>query len=159
MTDVLAPLFTPLVVLAALVVVVLAVLLDRRIGPGPRTAGPRDRDRPAPPGQERTPWELKAIEEQLLVARGLATAAAPRYELTVTVNRLLVAAGLTDVHPELPVTADEAQLATAITLIEDRLGLPPLARTERSAPYPRSDALVRSTSVAPGPDDERNDRR
>lgn len=120
--------------LGVLVVVILAVRLDRRLGRGPRTAGPRDRPPPLQPGQERTPWELRAIEDQLLVARGLAGAAAPRYELTMTVNRLLGAAGLTGVHPELPITAEEAELAAAITAIEERLGLPTLSATRPRNP-------------------------
>lgn len=117
--------FPALVVLAVIVLLVLAVRLDRRLSRGAYSAGPWETERPTPPGQERTPWELKAIDDQLILATGAGGAAVPRYDLTATVNRLITAAGLPP-REQLPLSANLQELSTAIGLIEDRLGLPPL---------------------------------
>jgi hypothetical protein len=110
----------------AVVVLILAVRLDRVMSRGAHSAGRRERERPAPAGQTRTPWELQAIEDQLQLMRVQTSRAVPRYDLNATVNRLIVAAKLDAHGDQLPITADEAQLAAAITRIEDRLGLEPL---------------------------------
>lgn len=126
MTSLLIAAFPVLVVIGLLAVLVFAFRLDRRMGRGPHSAGPRIPDIPAPIGQARTPWELKAIEDQLLLTRHRTGPVVSRYDLTATVNRLTVAAGLDDPGYQLPVTADEQQLAAAIARIEDQLGLAPL---------------------------------
>jgi len=124
-TDQLATAFPFLVVGAVVVVLVLALRLDRRLSRGAYSAGPWETERPTPPGQERTPWELKAIDDQLILATGAGGAAVPRYDLTATVNRLITAAGLPP-REQLPLSANLQDLSAAIGLIEDRLGLPPL---------------------------------
>ncbi len=118
--------YFPLIAVVLIIGVVgLAFRLHRRLGQGAYSAGPPELDSPTPPGQERSPWELEAIQNQL---HALAATGAPvvrRYDLTATVNRLTVSAGLTDPQDQLPITASEAELAAAITRIEDQLGLPP----------------------------------
>jgi hypothetical protein len=121
----LVDLFPVLVVAATVVVLILALRLDRRLGRGAYSAGPLEPEPATPAGVERTPWELKAIDDQLMLASGIGGATVPRYDLTATVNRLIAAAGLPP-HDELPVSAELNELAAAITLIEQRLGLPPL---------------------------------
>ena len=126
MTDLIVQAFPLLVVAVVITVLVLAVRLDRRLSRGSYSAGPRERLQPSPPGQERSPWELQAIEDQL---RTVVTPHAPvvrHYDLTATVNRLTTAAGLHEPHHQLPITATEADLAVAITRIEHQLALPPL---------------------------------
>jgi hypothetical protein len=121
----LAQLFPLLAVVAVVLVLILALRLDRRLSRGAYSAGPADIERPSPPGQERIPWELKAIDDQLTLASGGGGAAIPRYDLTATVNRLISAAGLPS-QDQLPLSADLNQLTAAIGLIEQRLGLPVL---------------------------------
>lgn len=117
----------PVVVAAAVVAgVVLIVRLDRRMSRGARSAGPRERRAPTPQGQRRTPWELQTLDDQLQLSRIRMTTGVPRSDVTATVNRLLTAAGFDDARDQLPLAASEAQLAAAITRIEERLGLPPL---------------------------------
>ncbi|MDH4076840.1 MAG: hypothetical protein OEW29_12960 [Acidimicrobiia bacterium] len=145
-TDQLAAAF-PIVVVAALVVVlVLALRLDRRLSRGAYSAGPWETERPAPPGQERTPWELKAIDDQLILAAGAGGAAVPRYDLTATVNRLITAAGLPP-REQLPLSANLQDLSAAIGLIEDRLGLAPLT----ADPGPRTPATQRAAEPSETP--------
>lgn len=117
----------PLLVLIALVpIILLAVRLERRISRTPDSAGPAETVQARPPGQQTTPWELKAIEDQLIIARQRTGAGVPRYDLTGTVNRLITAAGFDQPGDELPLAASEAQLSAAIARIEERLELPPL---------------------------------
>ena len=119
--------FFPLLAVLALVVIgFLALRLDRRMSRSAYSAGPIDVPRPKPVGQEPTPWELQAIDDQLRLVINHGSAAVPRYDLTATVNRLVAAAGLSDKGAQLPITANEAQLAAAIAQIEHRLELPPL---------------------------------
>lgn len=119
----------PLVVaVIVVVIVVLTFRLDRRMSRGAYSAGPLDVVEARPPGQERTPWELRAIEDQLQLAMSAGTSAVPRYDLAATVNRLISAAGLPD-DVQLPVTADLHELNLAITRIEQRLELPPLTES------------------------------
>ena len=110
----------------ALLVLALAVRLDRQMSRGAYSAGRREPERPPPPGQARTPWELQAIEDQLQLMRLHHGRAVPRYDLNATVNRLIVAARLDSSEYQLPITADEALLAAAVTRIEGRLGLSPI---------------------------------
>lgn len=121
----LADWFPVLVIAGALVVLGLALRLDRRLSRSAYSAGPIETEVAQPAGQARTPWELQAIDDQLTRATSGGSLAVPRYDLTATVNRLITAAGL-PAHEELPITADLNQLAAAITRIEARLGLPPL---------------------------------
>ena len=111
---------------AALVIGFLAFRLKRRLDRSAYSAGPIEIPRPKPFGQEVTPWELRSIENQLRLLVNHGSPAVPRYDLTATVNRLVVAAGMTDAKDQVPVTANEAQLAAAISRIEQQLGLPPL---------------------------------
>ncbi len=127
--------FPLLVVVAVVVLLVLALRLDRRLSRGAYSAGPWKTERPTPPGQERTPWELKAIDDQLILATGAGGAAVPRYDLTATVNRLITAAGLPP-REQLPLSANLQELSTAIGLIEDRLGLAPLTPSSQRAAEP-----------------------
>ena len=124
--DILLQVYPWAVALGVVVVFIAALRLDRRMSRGAHSAGPADVPRPAPPGQAEIPWELEAIEGQLRLAAGRTSLAVQRYDLTATVNRLLVAAGLTGAHHQLPMTATEDQLDHAITLIERQLELPPL---------------------------------
>ena len=118
-------LFPVLAGLALLITAVLAFRLNRRMSRAAYSAGPLEIPRPKPAGQEPTPWELRAIDGQLRLLNHGSTPV-PRYDLTATVNRLVVAAGFNDGRDQLPMTADHAQLAAAITRIEHRLELPPL---------------------------------
>ncbi|MEZ5412358.1 MAG: hypothetical protein R2761_30270 [Acidimicrobiales bacterium] len=145
-TDQLAALFPIVVVVAVVVVLVLALRLDRRLSRGAYSAGPWETERPTPPGQERTPWELKAIDDQLILAAGAGGAAVPRYDLTATVNRLITAAGLPP-REQLPLSANLQDLSAAIGLIEDRLGLPPLT----ADPGPRAPATQRAAEPSETP--------
>ena len=129
-TDQLAAAFPLLVVVAVVLLLVLALRLDRRLSRGAYSAGPWETEHPTPPGQERTPWELKAIDDQLTLASGAGGAAVPRYDLTATVNRLVTASGLSANH-QLPLSANLQELSAAIGQIEHRLGLPPLTSTEQ----------------------------
>ncbi|MEM7323659.1 MAG: hypothetical protein AAF531_11295 [Actinomycetota bacterium] len=126
--DLVVTLFPWLIVLAALVLVVLAFRLDKRISRGARSAGPREVPHPEPVGLQQTPWELEALHEQVRVRRGTAA----RRELIHTVNRLTEAAGVTDprfqLHPE---SGDDA-VAAVILHLEQRMELPPLVETPRA---------------------------
>ncbi len=117
----------PIVAGAVIVtVVILAIRLDRRMSRAPYSAGSYEPEQPSPLGQERTPWELKAIEDQLHLLSSAVGPAVPRYDLTATVNRLISASGLTDAQDQLPITATIDQLAVSVAKIEDQLGLAPL---------------------------------
>jgi len=130
MIDLLVSVFPIIAGVVAVVVLLLALRLDRKMSRGASSAGPRDPERPVPAGQTRTPWELQAIEDQLQLMRIQSDRAVPRYDLNATVNRLIVAARLDAPEDQLPITADEAEIGAAITKIEDRLGLAPLDVTE-----------------------------
>ncbi|MGI9616221.1 MAG: hypothetical protein ACR2QO_25120 [Acidimicrobiales bacterium] len=134
MVDLLVSAFPLIAGGVAVIVLVLAVRLDRKLSRGAYSAGPRDPERPAPPGQKRTPWELQAIEDQLQLMRTQSGRAVPRYDLNATVNRLIVAARLDDQDYQLPITADEAEIGAAVSRIEDRLGLDPFDGTEPGIP-------------------------
>lgn len=126
MSQLLSTIFPFLAFGALIAILVLFVRLDRRMSRGAHSAGPRQTQRPRPTGQERTPRELKAIEDQLMMTRNQAAPAVSRYDLTATVNRLVSAAGLDNPNDQLPITANEMRLGQAITRIEERIGLPPI---------------------------------
>lgn len=126
MTELLVRFFPLLVIAVIVLVLVLALRLDQRLSRGPYSAGPIDLVQPEPIGQERSPWELSAIQDQLDAVAAPGAPVVRRYDLTATVNRLTNAAGMTDPRHQLPITANEMELAAAITKIEQQLGLPPL---------------------------------
>ncbi len=131
MTDLFPTIFPFLAIGIMIGIFVLFVRLDRRMSRGAHSAGAREPERPRPTGQERTPWELKAIEDQLMMTRHQAAPAVSRYDLTATVNRLVSAAGLDNPDDQLQLTANETRLAEAITRIEKRIGLPPIDQNTR----------------------------
>ena len=141
----------PILAIAALVIVLaLAFRLSRRIDRGPTSAGPVETEPVTPPGQEPSPWELRAIDEQLqrLVRRD---AGVRRSDLTGTVNRLITAAGLPATEQLLP-GADLNQLAATITrtMATDapiRAAIPMPMRTPTTTP-PRA-STAPSTAKAP----------
>ncbi len=130
MIDLLLDLVPLAVFVAALGVAFLAFRLQRHLGSGPYSAGPIDVQQPEPPGQEATPWELKAIDDQLSLLEH-SSGVVRRYDLTNTINRLSTAAGLTGTAYELPITATSADLYAAVSRIEQRLDLPPLEEDRR----------------------------
>ncbi|MEL7156364.1 MAG: hypothetical protein AAFN30_07170 [Actinomycetota bacterium] len=103
---VLVDLFPLLVLLAALLVAFLALRLHRHLGQASYSAGPLEVLPPEPPGQEATPWELRAIEAQLDMVTHPGTGVVRRYDLTATINRLSASAGLVGSEYELPITAN-----------------------------------------------------
>ncbi|MEM9131447.1 MAG: hypothetical protein AAF962_06480 [Actinomycetota bacterium] len=125
MIDLLLDLVPLAVFIAALAVAFLAIRLQRHLGNGPYSAGPLEVQKPDPPGQEATPWELKAIDDQLTLLER-PSGVVRRYDLTNTINRLSTAAGLHGPGHELPITATSADLYAAVSRIEQRLDLPPL---------------------------------
>ena len=114
------------VAVTVIVLLVLALRLDRRMSRGASSAGDLEPERPAPIGLTETPWEIKAIDDQLR-AMTVRSSAVRRHDLTATVNRLVTAAGLPVEH-QLPLDADQNELASAIAAIERQLDLPPLPR-------------------------------
>ena len=124
MTELVATAFPFLVAFAAVVAFVAMVRLDRRMSRAAHSAGARTAHDPQPLGQQRTPWELQSIDDQLRIARSNTTVRG--HDLAATVNRLISAAGFDDPGDQLSASADEAHLASAIGRIETHLGLPPL---------------------------------
>lgn len=122
----LATIFPALVVLTVVASAALAVRLERKMSRAAHSAGPAQTEQPRPPGQEKTPWELNAIEDQLRLTTHPGGAAVPRYDLTATLNRLLSAAGFSEPNQQLAITANEAQLSAAVTRLEEHLGLAPI---------------------------------
>jgi hypothetical protein len=116
----------PLAVLAGLAIVfILAIRLNRRVSRGTGSAGDLEPSRPEPVGQARTPWEVRAIDDQIRMLRHRSVTA-PRHDLTATVNRLIAAAGLA-ADQQLPLDANREQLEAAVARMEHQLGLPPLS--------------------------------
>ncbi len=130
MTDLLIDLFPLFVIVGTMSLFFAALRLDRRMSRGAHSAGPTEAPRPAPVGQEQVPWELRSIENQLRSVPIRTTGAVPRHELTATVNRLMMASGLTNPLDQLPITATEADMTRAVAKMETRLGLAPLAPEE-----------------------------
>jgi hypothetical protein len=129
----LAASFPFVILLMAVTVAGLALRLDRRLSRGAHSAGPLEPERPKPAGLEQTPWELRGIDDQLTLA-GRGSPAIPRYDLTATVNRLIVAAGMHDPGQQLPMSAGLGQLEQAVTNIVRMLGLPPLSAAGQPGP-------------------------
>jgi hypothetical protein len=118
----LASFFPLLVVVATVALIVFLIRLDRRLSRGALSAGPRSPARAEPPGLQQTPWELKAIDDQLLASPGHQA----RSDLTKTVNRLIQAAGVDDPGRLLPPNASDHEIGDAISRLEQQLELPPL---------------------------------
>lgn len=118
----LTALFPVLVFLATVALVVFAIRLDRRLSRGSQSAGPREVMQPEQVGLQRTPWELKALDDQV---RSGANRQA-RHDLVQTINRLTTAAGITDPAYRLDTNANDHMIANVISLLEQRLELPPL---------------------------------
>lgn len=113
--------FPLLVVAVTAVLLALLFRLDRRLSRGSLNAGPREPEPARPPGLLRTPWELRAIDDQLRSTPG----ARSRADLVKTLNRLIATAtpgraGL------LPLDATDQDLATAVDELERLLELGPL---------------------------------
>lgn len=127
MISLLLDLFPYVAGLGALLVVFLGLRLHRHLGQGSYSAGPLEVQAPEPPGQEATPWELRAIDDQLTMVTHPGSEVVRRYDLTATINRLTASAGLVGDEYQLPITATEAQLEAAVARIEERLDLPQLS--------------------------------
>ncbi len=125
--------FPLLVVLAGLGLAFFAFRLNRRLGRGAQNAGPWEVARPEQAGLQRTPWELKAIDDQVRVpSNGRA-----RGDLVETINRLTRAAGVTDPAYLLAPNASDAMIDAVIGHLERGLDLPPLAPIAGPGPGPR----------------------
>ena len=127
----LADLFPLLVLITVVALGLLALRLQLRLSRNPFSAGPHEHPTVAPPGQEPSPWELRAIERQLYASFGstnLTSSAVGvnHFDLVATVNRLLAAGGIDRRHHLRP-NASVADLDSAITLLERQLALPPLS--------------------------------
>jgi hypothetical protein len=123
--ETLATIFPFLVVVAALALAFLAFRLNLRVSRGSQSAGPRDLVRPAPVGLQRTPWELKALDDQVRAS----TNHRARGDLVHTVNRLTRASGIDDPALILAPDADDATISAIVDHLERRLELPPLMPT------------------------------
>jgi hypothetical protein len=122
--------FPLLVVLATIVLAILLFRLDRRLSRGALNAGPRDPVTAEPPGLLRTPWELRAIDDQLRSSPGTRN----RADLVKTINRLITAAGMTEPAARLPFDATDHEIATVMAELERRLELGPLPPTGHPRP-------------------------
>lgn len=119
---VLAQAFPWLVVLATLLLFAVVIRLDRRISRGSQSAGPRHVERPKPIGLQQTPWELKAIDDQVKSGHG----ARARIELINTINRLSRAAGVDDPRYQLSPDAPNQSILWVVNQLETQLELGPL---------------------------------
>lgn len=138
--EILARLFPLLVFLACAVLLVLVIRLDRRRSRGARSAGPRESQRPSPIGLQQTPWELKAIDDQL--KSGIGTRS--RGDLTNTLNRLSRAAGLDETTHLLPANANNEMIQWVVQALETKLELGPLAGHFQPASQAEPDQLPTS---------------
>ncbi|MGI9597293.1 MAG: hypothetical protein ACR2QK_14110 [Acidimicrobiales bacterium] len=120
--EALASAFPLLVFVASLALAFFALRLNRRLSRGAQSAGPREVVRPDQVGLQQTPWELKAIDDQIRVPAN----SRARGDLVQTINRLTRAAGVTDPAFLLPPNASDPMIANVILLLERRLELPPL---------------------------------
>ena len=80
--------------------------------------------RPVPPGLLPTPWELRAIDEQLRGRPG----DRHRTDLVKTVNRLIGSAGIREPAARLPFDATDHEIELVMAELERRLELGPLPR-------------------------------
>ncbi|MEM9565676.1 MAG: hypothetical protein AAGA93_23845 [Actinomycetota bacterium] len=117
--------FAPVVAVCVLVLLALLLRLDRRLSRGSLSAGPREPLRAEPPGLLQTPWELQAIDDQLLGLPG----DRHRSDLVKTINRLIDAGGITDPAARLPFDARDHEIETVVAELERRLELGPLPPT------------------------------
>lgn len=115
-------LFPLLVVLATLVLGIFVIRLDQKLSRGSQSAGPRETIRPKQVGLQQTPWELRAIDDQLRAASNRQA----RADLTNTINRLSKAAGIDDPAFMLTHEANDNMISGVIATLEERLDLPPL---------------------------------
>ncbi|MGH1492599.1 MAG: hypothetical protein ACRBK7_24945 [Acidimicrobiales bacterium] len=120
--NVLVSAFPLLVVVGALVLAFFVFRLNRRLSRGAQNAGPRYVMRPQQAGLQRTPWELRAIDDQIL----LPSNSRARTDLVHTINRLTKAAGETDPAYLLGPHASDIDIAAVVDRLERRLELPPL---------------------------------
>lgn len=120
--EALAAAFPLLVFVASAALVIFVIRLDRRLSRGARSAGPREVVRPAPVGLQRTPWELKALNDQLRMSSNHRA----RSDLVQTINRLSRAAGLQEPRFFLTPDASDAMIAAVVDHLERLLELPPL---------------------------------
>ncbi len=118
----LASMFPLLVFVASLALAFFIFRLNRRLSRGAQSAGPREVVRPDQVGLQRTPWELRAIDDQIRVPAN----SRARHDLVNTINRLTKAAGVSDPAYLLPPNAEDAMIAAVIDHLERRLELPPL---------------------------------
>ena len=128
--EALAVAFPVLVVVSGLILAVLAMRLDRKLSRGSQSAGPRDVVPPEQVGLQRTPWELKALHDQ--VRSGADRQA--RHDLVQTVNRLSTAAGVTDPRWHLENNANDHMIANVIATLEQQLELPPIEQPNNQPP-------------------------
>ncbi len=115
-------LFPLLVVLATLVLGIFVIRLDQKLSRGSQNAGPRDVVRAKQVGLQQTPWELRAIDDQLRAASNRQA----RADLSNTINRLSKAAGIDDPAFMLTPQANDNMISGVIATLEERLELPPL---------------------------------
>ncbi len=120
--DALTSIFPVLVTIAALLLAFFALRLDRRLSRGSKSAGPREPARPEQVGLQRTPWELKALDDQIRAGANRQA----RQDLVLTVNRLTAAAGINDPAYTLNTNANDHMIANVIAMLEQRLELAPL---------------------------------
>ncbi len=120
-----ASLFPLLVFLTGLVLALLVFRLNRRLSRGAQNAGPRYVLRPEQAGLQRTPWELRAIDDQIRLTPN----SRARTDLVNTINRLTKAAGEPDPAYLLAPNATDAHIAAVVDRLELRLELPPLTPT------------------------------
>jgi len=140
----LASLFPLLVVLATLALAFFAIRLDQRLSRGSQSAGPRYVVRPEQVGLQQTPWELKALDDQVRAASNHQA----RHDLTQTINRLTRAAGIDDPAYILTPDANDYMIAGVIDMLERRLELTP--SIDGQAEYGRS--RFGSTNTLGSPD-------
>lgn len=120
--NVLVSAFPLLVVVGGLVLAFFVFRLNRRLSRGAQNAGPRYVMRPQQAGLQRTPWELRAIDDQILLPPN----SRARTDLVHTINRLTKAAGETDPAYLLGPHASDTDIAAVVDRLEQRLELPPL---------------------------------
>lgn len=133
----LASVFPIVVALVTIVLLILLFRLDRRLSRGALDAGPRESVPAEPPGLARTPWELRAIDDQLRSPAGART----RADLVKTLNRLIKAADPGGGTAQLPFDATDHEIAAVIAHLERRLELGPLVPDRPAPPGPPATAV------------------
>ncbi|MGB5760116.1 MAG: hypothetical protein WBM50_24590 [Acidimicrobiales bacterium] len=128
----LASIFPLLVVVAGLALAFFAFRLNRKLSRGAQSAGPWEVVQPEQVGLQRTPWELKAIDDQVRVPSN----SRARGDLVQTINRLTKAAGVTDPAYLLAPNASDAMIEAVIGHLERGLDLAPLGSTATSMAVP-----------------------